>query len=129
MNEEKKRQTRLSYDTFASILEEFLSGPATATALVQASGMTHRYVNRLLRAMYARKIIHISGYERDALGRSGTKVYALGAGKDAKKQAKSRVEMNRDYRNKRRSRDLLQGTPFQGLPVMPANDSSRRAAA
>lgn len=127
---EKKAQTRLSHDSFAAILEEFLSGPCTATALVQASGMTHRYVNKLLRTMKARKIVHVSGFEKDAIGRNGVKVYALGAGTDAKKERtnKPRAQVQREFRARRRSRDLLQGTPFQGLPVMASNDSTRRAA-
>jgi hypothetical protein len=126
---EKKRQYRLSHESFASIIEEFLSGPATVESLERASGMTARYINKLLRALRARKMLHIASYEPDPLGRMQVKVWALGPGKDARPKLKTKAEIQRDTRARRRSKDILQGTPFQGLPVMAANDGGSRKAA
>ena len=122
-----KRQTRLSHESFTAILEQMLAGPSTATELTQASGMTQRYINQLIRTMHQRKVVHVSGWEKDAIGRVAVKVWTLGHGKDAKRPNKPREQVQRDYRAKRRM-DPLKGTPFYGLPVQAANDSRRAAA-
>lgn len=122
----KKPTVRASYLSFALLLEELLSGPSTAKALADHTGMGHRYMCRLLATLYSKKVIHISGWERDALGRAGVRVYALGQGKDAKKPLKTRQAINRDHRRKV-SRDPLKGTPFYGLTA--ANEARRVDAA
>lgn len=113
---DKKRQKRLSRDSFAAILDEFLTGPCTATTLAAASGMGHRYVNALIRTLHAKRVVHIAGYEKDAIGRFGIKVWGLGPGRDAKRPTKPRTDTNREYRI-HRERHALKGTPFYGLTV------------
>ena len=112
----KKGEIRLSHLTFTLILEEMLSGPCTAKGLAEHSGLGHRVICHLLKIMYAKKVVHVSGWDRDAIGRVGVKVYALGSGKDAKKPNKPRQEVNREYRN-RAAQAPLKGTPFYGLTV------------
>lgn len=115
----KKRQTRLSRQTFTAVLAELQSGPSTATTLARVSGMSHRYVCLLLRTMRAGGVIHVAGWEKDALGREAVKVWALGYGRDAKRRTKTREAVNRAYRT-RRQMDPLKGTPFYGLTVAAA---------
>lgn len=111
---EKRTQVRLSYETFAMLLEELTSGPCTANQLAEASGMGHRYVRRLLKALKARKLVHISGYDKDSRGRLSVTVFSLGHGRDAPRKGKSREAINREYRT-RKARAPLMGTPFYGL--------------
>jgi hypothetical protein len=124
MTAEKKRQVRLSYDTFAMALEELVSGPCTAQQLTEVTGMGHRYVRRMLKAFKARKLVHISGYDKDAIGRISVTVFAFGPGKDAPRKGKPRAAVNREYRA-RASMAPLKGTPFYGLTV--ASESRRSA--
>lgn len=110
----RKETIKCSYVTFALLLEELLDGPSTAKALAEHTGMGHRYMCRLVKVLHAKKVIHISAWERDALGRMAVKVYALGRDKDAKKPVKARKAINRDYRSKVAG-SFLTGTPFAGL--------------
>lgn len=119
----EKKQVRLSHITFALLLEELMSGPCTAKHLSEHTGMGHRYMCYLLQTLYSKKLVHIASWEKDAIGRYGVRVFALGSGKDAKRQTKTRQAVNRDYRE-RAANAPLKGTPFYGL--IAAND--RRAA-
>lgn len=110
----KKRQTRLSHITFTLVLEELMSGPCRVSELADHSGMTHRYLNRLMRTMHRKKVVHIAGWDKDTLGRYGVRVYGLGAGKDAPRRTKSREKVNRDYRARAAVAHLV-GTPFAAL--------------
>lgn len=108
------KQVRLNHLTFTLLLEELLSGPTTVPSLVEHCGMSHRYICQLLRTMHAKKVVHVSGWEKDSIGRVGVKVFALGAGKDAPRPRKPRAEVNRDYRM-REARAPMAGTHFAGL--------------
>lgn len=110
----KKRQTRLSRYSFAAILKEMQAGPSTVSDLQRASGMTSRYLMAMLREMRKQGVAHVSGWEKDAIGRVGVAAWSLGAGKDARRPNKPRQQVNRDYRASRQ-REPLKGTPFYGL--------------
>lgn len=110
-----KERVYLSHISFTLALEEMLSGPFTTKALAERTGMGHRYVNRWVKVMHGKKVVHIAGWEKDVLGRqSQVRVYELGAGKDKPRPTKPRSEVNRDYRAKQ-ARRVLTGTPFAGL--------------
>ena len=115
-----KKQVKLNALMFAMMLEELLSGPCTAQHLADYTGMYVLTVQRTMRAMYGRGVVHIAGWERDLAGRHTVRVFGLGAGKDAKKPIKSRTQMNRDY---------LARKAMSALVNMPAaNDALREAA-
>ena len=110
-----KGQVPLSCITFALALEELIAGPSTAHSIAEHSGMNYRTACRLLRALHGKKLVHISDWDKDSLGRMGMRaVFSLGHGRDAKRAAKPREQVNRDYRNKV-ARAALAGTPFMGL--------------
>lgn len=109
-----KGQIRLSHLTFTLILEELVSGPCTAQALADHSGMLPKTVRLLLRTMRKKKLAHIAAYDKDTLGRVNVMVYGFGPGKDAKRAAKPREQVNREYR-KRAAGSFLAGSPFAGL--------------
>jgi DNA-binding transcriptional ArsR family regulator len=111
---ERTKQVRLSHVTFALLLEELMSGPCTAKHLSEHTGMGHRYMCSLLRTLKAKGLVHIASWEKDSVGRYGVKVYALGYGRDAKRQVKPRQQVNREYRIKA-AMAPMKGTPFYGL--------------
>jgi hypothetical protein len=110
----KKQQIRLSYLTFAMLLEELMSGPCTAKHLSEHTGMGHRYMCRLIDALHTKKLVHIASWEKDAIGRIGVRVYGLGHGTDAPRKTKPRKLVNKEHRA-RSARSVLAGTPFMGL--------------
>jgi hypothetical protein len=110
----RSKDVRVGYIAFALCLEELLSGPCTARALAEHSGLHYRTACRLLRTMHDKKVAHIAGWEKDSLGRCAVAAYGLGPGNDAKRTTKSREEVNRGFRS-RRAAAPMNGTPFAGL--------------
>lgn len=92
------KQVKLNAVMFSMMLEEMLDGPATAQTMADHSGMHIVTVQRTLRAMYRRGVVHIAGWERDQAGRMTVRVFGLGRGRDAKKPITHRSEQNRKYR-------------------------------
>lgn len=93
-----KKQVKLNAVMFSMLIEDLLCGPCTAQDIAEHSGMHVLTVQRTLRAMYRRKVLHIASWERDAAGRMSIRVFALGSGRDAKKPIKPRSQMNREWR-------------------------------
>lgn len=116
-----KKQVKLNAVMFAMMLEELLSGPCTAQDIADYTGMSLLTVQRTLRAMYRRKVLHVAAWERDVAGRMTVRVFGLGAGKDAKAPITTRSEMNRKYRLRKAM------APLSALPA--ANDAQQRVAA
>lgn len=109
------KQIRLSHLTFALLLEELLSGPSTVSALAEHSGMSHRYLCKVMKAMHGKKVVHISGWEKDSIGRQAqVRVYGLGPGRDKPRPIKTRQEVNEAYRRRAAKAEFV-GTPFAGL--------------
>jgi hypothetical protein len=115
-----RKQVKLNAVMFAMMLEELLSGPCTAQHLADYTGMYVLTVQRTLRAMYRRGVVHIAGWERDLAGRMTVRVFGLGPGKDAKKQVKSRAEMNREYRARKAIAPLTTMGPANSAWAMAA---------
>lgn len=98
-----KEQVKLNAVMFAEMLGELLEGPCTAKDLADHTGMHILTVQRSLRPMHRRKLVHISGYEQDASGRWVIRVFKWGIGSDAKRPApKTRAAKRKAGRVKRR---------------------------
>jgi hypothetical protein len=78
-------QTKLNAVMFSMLLEELMSGPATAQGIADYTGMSVLTVQRTLRVMHRRKVIHIAAWEEDVRGAWTLRVWALGEGRDARK--------------------------------------------
>ena len=105
-------QTKLNAVMFSMMLEELLSGPTTAQGLADYTGMHLITVQRTIRAMRRRKVLHVAGWEKDVNGRYVIRVFGLGPGHDVKAPIKTRLEMNREWRA-RKARAALVG--FAGV--------------
>lgn len=116
-----KYQVKLNAVMFAEMLGEMMDGPCTAQDLAQHTGMHVLTVQRTLRPLYRRGLVHISGWERDAQGRWVIRVFKLGAGKDMKRPPpKKKAQRLRESRARK---------SFAGLVNLPAaNDHQREAA-
>lgn len=92
---------RLNALIYATFLEELTSGPCTLIALQEATGLHYRSISGLLRVLHKRGLVHICGWEKDSIGRVAIAVWAFGPGKDAPRQKKSKLQVQRDWRNKK----------------------------
>jgi hypothetical protein len=109
-----KIQVKLNASLFAMTIEEMMSGPTTAQAISDLTGMSIVTVWHLLRALKARKVIHIASYDDDAQGRKVVRVFGFGPGRDAKRPTPTRAERAR--RNRERQTALkLGGNMYAGL--------------
>lgn len=120
------KRARLSHLTFALFLEELMAGPCTTTSLVETTGLKRQTVNVILSTMHKRKVVHISGWENNAAGRSSVRVFALGQGRDAPRKPKSRLEINRAFRARQAISSLAAAVGGRVRPA--ANDDQRSAA-
>jgi hypothetical protein len=80
-----KYQIKLNAVMFTMLLEELMAGPAKAQDIADYTGMSVLTVQRTLRVMHRRGVIHVAGYEIDQRGAWTLRLFALGQGKDKKK--------------------------------------------
>jgi hypothetical protein len=80
-----KFQTKLNAVMFSMLLEELMAGPATAQEIAEYTGMSVLTVQRTLRVMHRRGVIHIKSWGRDIRGAWTLRAWKLGEGKDAPK--------------------------------------------
>jgi len=96
-----KYQTKLNGVMFAMMLEDLMTGPSTAQQLADYTGMSLITVQRTLRVMHRRGVVHIAAWDEDARGAKTRRSFALGHGKDARKPPPiSKAEKNRRYKAK-----------------------------
>lgn len=123
-----KPQHKLNALTLAIMLEEMLDGPFTTKALMEVSGLGKSAVYRFVRTFHAKNVVHISGWDKDTAGRVCVPVYTLGRGRDAKRKAKSKEEVNRDYAQRRRLKKMADGLNARLVSALAAAGETRSAA-
>ena len=110
-----KYQVKLNAVLYAEMIGELLEGPSTAQDLASHTGMHVLTVQRTLRPLYRRGLVHISGWEKDSQGRWVVRVFKFGPGKDAKRPPpKTKAQRVRETRARAAS---LRGVSFAGQPV------------
>lgn len=96
---QKARRPKAQHIAFASVWKAFQDG-ATAHGAAAESGASKVSVYAILAELRAANAIHVSTWEKDALGRA-VAVWMLGSGRDAKKPpAKRAGEKAREYRGR-----------------------------
>lgn len=113
MNKPKKK-TRVTHMVFAMLMEELMTGACTSQQLSDYTGLGIDSTRKVVSALRARKVIHITGWEMNASNRPMIASYSLGQGADAQRPRKSRTQVVREYRA-RAAKAPLKGTAFYGL--------------
>lgn len=101
-----RSKVRLNALAFMLVVEELMSGPCTAQALCDHTGLEKKTMWLLLRTMQDHNVVHIAAWEKDSLGRVGVKVYGFGAGRNAKKPTKTGAQACKDWRERRKAAAL-----------------------
>lgn len=106
-----KYQTKLNAVMFSMMLEELMAGPSKAQDIAEYTGMSIITVQRTLRVMHRRKVIHVAAWEEDARGAWTLRAFALGDKKDARKPPPK----SRGGKCVARQRDLMVHSALAGV--------------
>lgn len=93
----------------AHLIKMLCDGPCTIQEIADETGLHYMTVQVYLRELYRAGAAHIAAWEKDSRGRDVIKVYALGPGKDAKRQKMTGAERQAACRARRLERTTLRG--------------------
>ena len=98
---------KVNQDTYARLFKELLENPISAHDAVETTGIHLTTAQNLLRCLKKHKVVHITAWDPDSLGRDVTPVYALGAGRDKPRRKKSAAERQRQCRQRKANAKLV----------------------
>lgn len=98
---------KVNQDTYARIFKELLEGPITAHEAMEVSGIHRLTAYSLFKSLKKHKVVHISAWELDSMGRDAIAVYQLGAGKDKARRKMTPAERSRRYKAKKANLKLI----------------------
>lgn len=75
-----------------------LAGDQTTTSMVEETGLHRQTVNTLMRCLRKHKVVFISDWEPDNLGRDAFPVFRIGNKKDAVRYKQTGKERTQRYR-------------------------------
>ena len=97
---------KVNHLSMAIAMRQLLEGPVTSHDVVEATGLHIVTACKLFVALRSQKVVHISAWERDALGRDCTPVFTLGAGRDKARRRKTGAQRALAYRARRTGREM-----------------------
>jgi hypothetical protein len=103
-----RKYTKVGAMSYAILLKHLAEGVYTCHELADVVGLHVLTVYDYTKAMYKQGVIHICAWENDALGRCSIRIYMLGAGKDAAKGTKTRIQISADYRARQKQIEMNQ---------------------
>lgn len=93
---------------FAKAVQHFVRNPRVIVAdIVEATGVHETTAARLVHALHKERVVHITGWVEDTLGRDQTPVFTFGEGADVPRKKLTGAERNRNYRDRKRLAKLL----------------------
>lgn len=98
---------KVNQETYARLFKELLNNPITPHEAAEVSGIHPITAQSLLRCLKKHKVVHISAWEKDRLGRDVTPVYSLGSKRNVPRQKTSSAERQAVCRAKKRGLDLI----------------------
>ncbi|MFM7012550.1 MAG: hypothetical protein ACKO0Z_25005 [Betaproteobacteria bacterium] len=103
-----RRYTKVGAMSYAKLLKNLIPGTLTCTELAEATGLHVLTVYDYTKAMYKEKVIHITDWDLDAMGRETIRIYRFGPGTDAKPTRKPRSVISAEYRARKKHLELMQ---------------------
>jgi DNA-binding IclR family transcriptional regulator len=107
-NHRGRKLRRVNALAFANLLAELIDGDKTIRELAEATGLHYVTLQEYLRLMHSRGAVHIVEWGVDSRYRPTMKVYKLGCGPDAIKPVKSRADIQREWRKRKRMQILTE---------------------
>jgi hypothetical protein len=109
MLKDRSKIKKVNQEVYALVFKAFLEGPCSITELEDISGMHRVTLQSLMRVLKRHKVVYISAWEKDRLGRDCSAVFTLGKGRNIPKQRKTPAERQADYRSRQQLRLLTLG--------------------
>lgn len=101
-----KKAVRLGSLSIAKVMRALLDGPCSVTELEEISGLSNHTLHDYMRALRKEHAAHICGWEEDATGRESIRIFKLGAGKDVPRRKKSKAQIARECRQRKKDAQL-----------------------
>lgn len=94
-------QHKVNQDTYGRLFRMLLDDPCTAHELSEETGLHIVTAQSLMRTLKKHRVVHVSAWEPDRLGRDATPVYKLGEGKNKPRRRMTQAERQAKYRAKK----------------------------
>ena len=98
----RKARPKVSHQALARTLHLLQQGTVTAKQLQSEIGVHYYTAQAWLGTLMDEGTIHIAAWLPDTLGRDSTPVFALGAGENAPRRRKTRAQIMREYRQRKK---------------------------
>lgn len=102
----KSRAIKVNALAFCLMCKLMMDGTRTCAELAEETGLHVLTVYDWTRAMHKQGIIHICMWEGE--GRSSTRIFMFGPGKDAPRPIKKRSVISAEYRARKQAAHMLQ---------------------
>ena len=100
-----RRGHKVNAMTFAIMTKLLMEGTRTCQELADETGLHKLTVYDWTRELHRQGVIHICMWEGE--GRSSTRIFKFGPGKDAPRPVKTRKQISEDYKTRKKSVQLL----------------------
>jgi hypothetical protein len=101
-----RRGHKVNALTFAILCKLLMDGTRNCHELAEDTGLHVLTVYDWTRELHRQGVIHICMWDGD--GRSSTRIFMFGPGKDAARPIKKRSQVHADYRARKKAEQLLQ---------------------
>lgn len=110
---------KMNQEKYALAIKELLETPCTAHDIAEVTGVHIVTAQNLMRTFLRHKIVHVSAWDPDSLGRDVTPVYTLGPGRNAKRRKKTAAERQQRHRDKKRMAAMVSLRPLVTPDYIP----------
>lgn len=98
---------KVNQETYALVFKELLNNPISAHEAAEVSGLHIITAQSLMRCLKKHKVVHISSWEKDRMGRDVTPVYSLGNKRNVPRERMTGAERQAVCRAKKRGLELV----------------------
>lgn len=106
MLKDRASKHRVNHEAYAAVIKALLDHPQTAHELAEVSGLHIVTSQGLMRVFKRHKIVHVSAWDPDSLGRDVTPVFSLGKGRNVARRKKTPAERTAAYRARQQAKLL-----------------------
>lgn len=104
----KQQMRKMNCLAYCNLIKLLMEGTRSCKELAEETGLHVLTVYQYTREFHKAGLAHIVAWEPDTRGRSITKVYMWGEGKDAKRQKIPSTQRSAAYRAKKKQLELME---------------------
>lgn len=105
---------KVNQTTYTLIFKELLEGPLSAHEAAEISGIHVVTANSLFRCFKRHKVVYISSWETDRMGRDMIPIYEIGNKPDKKRRRQTNAERSATYKAKKKALEIVNLTTNMG---------------